>query len=108
MITSKLEQPYQKQHNQIDINHLKDQFLLGLLNLPMKECVNYEYEKHCCTFCCSDSEFVFISSQYDLFQPSFFLLFPLFFYENIFGTQLVYVTKQFTFISSWPAQAFES
>ena len=41
---SKLKQPYQKRRNQIDVNHLKDQFFLGLLNLPIKECMNYEKE----------------------------------------------------------------
>ena len=41
MITSKLEELYQKQLKQIDINHPKDQFFLGLLNLPTKECMDY-------------------------------------------------------------------
>ena len=39
---SKLEQLCQKRRNQIDVNHLKDQFFLGLLNLPITECMVYE------------------------------------------------------------------
>ena len=43
MITRKLGQLCQKQCNQIDLNHLKYQFSLGLLKLPIKECMDYEY-----------------------------------------------------------------
>ena len=41
---SKLEQLCQKRRNQIDVNHFKDQFFLGLLNLPIKECMDCEKE----------------------------------------------------------------
>ena len=41
---SKLEQLCQKRRNKIDVNHLKDQFFLGLLNLQIKECMDYEKE----------------------------------------------------------------
>ena len=42
---SKLEQLCQNRCNQIGVNHLKDQFFLGLLNLPIKECMDYEKEQ---------------------------------------------------------------
>ena len=41
---SKLEQLCQKRRNKIDVNHLEDQFFLGLLNLQSKECMDYEKE----------------------------------------------------------------
>ena len=41
-IYSKLKQLCLKRRNQIDVNHLKDQFFLGLLNLRITECMVYE------------------------------------------------------------------
>lgn len=79
---SKLEQLYQKGYNQIDVNHFNGQFFFGSLNFPFKECMDcvkemsilqrpsffYEtFHKYFYTFCCSNSEFVFILRQYELF-----------------------------------------
>ena len=88
MITSKLEQLYQKQHNQIDVNHFKDQFFLGFLNLPTEECMDYEYglsrfsyklfTNIVTHFVAAIQSLYFYLLKLNYFNPIVFLLIPLF------------------------------